>query len=92
MPSNRSTFRVWGSGYRDGTRRHLQDALEEIALAAGEAAPIGEDVERQPLPIKLLHRVRSLQSAVREPDLASLQDGAEQMRDPTNLWFTLTLT
>lgn len=40
---------------------HLQHPLKQVALAAREASPVGQDEEGQPLQPKLLYRLRRLQ-------------------------------
>ena len=52
---------------------HLQHSREQVALPAGEAAPVGEHKEGQPLQVKLLHGLRGLERRVGEPDLAGLR-------------------
>lgn len=60
---------------------NLEDALEEIPLSAGEAAPVGQHEQRQPFRVELLHRRRRLGRAVREPHLPRLRQRPTAARD-----------
>ena len=56
----------------NGLAADLEDAIQQISLPTREAAPVGQDDQRQALLVHLLNRVRRFQGAVWVPDLASL--------------------
>ncbi len=62
-------------------RPRLQHALEEVALAAGEAAPVGEDEEGEALAVKLLDGLRGLVGRVGPPDLGGYWRGGSGVAD-----------
>jgi len=72
-PSQRPCWWRSSVGVQRRAAARLQHALEQVALPAAEAAPVGEHEERQALAVKLLHSVRGLERAVREPDLPGLR-------------------
>lgn len=47
----------------------LQHAIKQVALSASEPTPVGNDEERQGLPVELLNGLSGLVSRVREPHL-----------------------
>mmetsp|Transcript_49135 Transcript_49135/g.139167 ORF Transcript_49135/g.139167 Transcript_49135/m.139167 type:complete len:1351 (-) Transcript_49135:2919-6971(-) len=51
----------------------LEDLVEHVALAAREAAPVGEDHARQVLRVEVVDGLRGLVGRVREPDAARLE-------------------
>mmetsp|Transcript_5033 Transcript_5033/g.15080 ORF Transcript_5033/g.15080 Transcript_5033/m.15080 type:complete len:207 (-) Transcript_5033:6325-6945(-) len=52
----------------------LEHAIKQIPHASGEASPVGQNKQGQPLEVKLLDCLSCLQSRVREPNLPSLRN------------------
>jgi len=51
----------------------LEHLVEHVALAAREAAPVGQDEDGQVLAVEVAHSLRRLEGRVRVPDLARLR-------------------
>ena len=90
-PSNRSDQRQRYKLYTQAVLHffqitYLQNTLKEVSLAAREASPVGQDNERQLLPIKLLHGFSCLLSRVGEPHLPCLHSTACSLLQCSDLY------